>query len=178
MTLGLLGALDSAESEGDEDRPSSSPDERPESSAESDLSDLSKEDASPPVTVEMDRSKDLSAVSTSIGREARAAACTFCTRLASAFLLASSDEPLLDVLDEVSEVDTDSSPEFDLVPVLPLSRFVSPWLCRLRKLRLAVITVRTGMTDESVEVYDETATKWPNFQTYLLELCNESSSET
>lgn len=128
--LGLLGALDSAESEGDEDRSASSADdeaERPESSAESDLSDLSKEDASPPVTVEMDRSKDLSAVSTSIGREARAAACTFCTRRASAFLLASSDEPLLDVLDEVSEVDTDSSPEFDSVPVLPLSRFASPW---------------------------------------------------
>ncbi len=108
------------------------------------MSDLSKEDASPAVTVEMDRSRDLSAVSTSIGCEARAAACTLHTRIASAFLLASFDEPLLDVLDEVREVDNDSSPEFDSVPVLPLSRFESPWPCRLRKLRFAASIVREG----------------------------------
>jgi hypothetical protein len=115
------------------------------------LSDLSKEDASPAVTVEMDRSRDLSAVSTSIGCEARAAACTLRTRIASAFLLASFDEPLLDVLDEVREVDSDSSPEFDSVPVLPLSRFESPWPCRLRKLRFAASIVREGVANELVE---------------------------
>ena len=58
-----------------------------------------------------------------MGREARAAACTFRIRLSSAFLLASLDHSLLEVLEEVRDVETDSSPEFDSVPVLPPSGF-------------------------------------------------------